>query len=196
MSLRSLFVSIAVLCAAPAVASAQASSEPPPDPRVGLFGGLGLHAGNMSCEGENCPSFRKGGGFDAHLGWAFSPKLGLLGDVYFLGSTEDNLTITQTIATIGVRYWVVPILWVQGGLGNAHATFNYDAGVFGNLESKTDDVPGLTLAAGLELLRSPRFSLDLELRAGWGFYKDDDNGDGMADTTGRNTSLGVGATWF
>jgi hypothetical protein len=193
MSTRSFVLSIAVLCAAPGVAAAQAHTEPPPDPRVGLFGGFGLHAGNMSCEGDNCPSFRKGGGFDGHIGWAFTPKIALIGDLYFLGSTEDNLTITQTFATIGVRAWLVPIIWVQGGLGNAHATFNYDAGIFGNIESRTDDVPGLVVAAGLELLRSPRFSLDLELRLGLGFYGDE--GDEQ-DTTGRNTSLGVGFTWF
>jgi hypothetical protein len=193
MSTRSLVLTIAVLCAAPRVAAAQATTEPPPDPRVGLFGGFGLHAGNMSCEGENCPSFRKGGGLDGHIGWAFTPKIALIGDLYFLGSTEDNLTITQTFATIGVRAWLVPIIWVQGGLGNAHATFDYDAGILGNFESHTDDVPGLVIAAGLELLRSPRFSLDLEVRAGFGFYGDE--GD-EADTTGRNTSLGVGFTWF
>jgi len=192
MSTRSLVLAIAVLCAAPAAAAAQSAPPPQPELREGLFGGFGLHAGNTSCEGDNCPSFRKAGGFDVHIGWAFNPSIGLIGDVYFLGSDEDNLTITQTIATIGVRYWIVPIIWLQAGLGNAHATFSYDAGVFGTIDSRTDDVPGLTLAAGLELLRTPRFSLDAELRVGFGFYGDED----AQDTTGRNASVGVGFTWF
>jgi hypothetical protein len=195
MSVRSLVLAAALL-SVPAVASAQgATNEPPPHPHVGLFGGFGLHAGNLQCSGENCNEFRKAGGFDARIGWGISEKLGVLFDLYLLTSKEDNLSITQTMATVGVRYWVVPILWLEGGVGAASASYRYDGPLGIQLEGHTDNVAAVQGAVGLELIKSKRFALDVELRGGYGFYGDEDNND-EPDNTGRSTSLGVGFTWF
>ncbi len=187
-------VAFALVIAAPTVAAAQPGSNPYLEPRIGLFGGFSLQAGNMECSGNNCNDFRKAGGFDAHVGWNFNPRLGMIFDVYVLTSKENNLQITQTIATIGVRYWLAPILWVQAGLGGARADFSYDAGVLGNFNASAQNAGGFTAAIGLELLRGRRFSLDVEGRLGWGFYGQDSNGN--PNNTGRNTSIGVGFTWF
>lgn len=180
---------------APRLAAAQPAPPPPPDPRLGLFGGFGLHAGNLSCEGTSCPDFREAGGISGHLGYAFSDRLGVVLDVWTMGSTENRLTIVHTISTLGVRYWVAPVIWLQGGLGHANARFRYDASVV-QLQHRTEDVPALMLGGGIELVRGKRFALDLQLRVGFGFYGEDDDGDGRADTTGRSASLAAGLTWF
>ena len=46
------------------------------------------------------------------------------------------------------------------------------------------------------MLKGKSFSLDIQLRAGMGFYDEDDDMDGSADQTGRSSSLGVGFTWY
>lgn len=187
---------ILALLAAPALAHAQSTSSPPMEARLGLFGGFSIQAGNMSCKGQNCNTWRKAGGGDGHVGYAFNQKLALIGDIYILTSKEDNLTITQTIATLGVRYWLVPIIWVQAGLGGADARFTYDAGIFGTYTAHSDNASGATIAAGLEVMRTPRFSLDVQARSAWGFYPGNSNDPNMPDDSGRNTSIGVGFTWF
>jgi hypothetical protein len=192
MSIRSLV--IVVFLAIPGVAAAQSASAPP-DARIGLFGGFSVQGGNMSCSGMNCNTFRKAGGADVHVGWAFGPHLALIGDVYALTSTEDSLTITQTIATVGLRYWVVPIFWLQAGVGGADARFTYSTAI-GNFSAHSNNAAGVTLAAGLELLRTKRFSLDIELRDGQGFYPGNSTDPNKPDDTGRNSSFGVGFTWF
>ena len=191
---RSLVLAAAIV-SVPAVASAQEGrGDPAPHPHVGLFGGFGLHAGNLQCSGE-CDGFRKAGGFDGRIGWGLSDKLGLVFDLYLLTSDEDNLALTQTIATVGVKFWLVPILWVEGGVGAASASYRY-TGPFGiTFSDHTDNVAAVQGAVGLELVKSRRFALDVELRGGYGFYGDEDNND-EPDSTGRSTSIGVGFTWF
>ena len=191
MSLRSLVLALA-LVSVPTIAAADPDDV---DPRVGLFGGFGIHAGNMSCSGKNCNTFRKAGGADVHIGWGFNDKLALIGDIYVLTSKEDNLSITQTLATIGVRYWVVPIFWVQGGLGGASAQFSYDAGILGTYNAHSDNAAAATVAAGFEVVKGRRFALDIEARLGYGFYPGNSTTN-EPDDTGRSTSLGVGFTWF
>jgi hypothetical protein len=195
MSVRSLVLAVTTIVSVPAVASAQGTSEPPPHPRQGVFGGFGLHAGNLSCEGDNCNDFFKAGGANAHVGWGFNGKLGLVFDLWGMTAKENDVTISQGFATIGVRYWVVPILWVQGGIGGAQASIKYD-GPFGiTFEDHTDGAAGVVGAVGIEVIKSKSFALDVQGRIGYGFYGDNDE-DGEPDNTGRSASLGVGFTWF
>jgi hypothetical protein len=193
MSTRLLVASLVLL--APSVAAGQRTTDPPPHPREGLFGGFALHAGNISCEGDRCEGFREAGGVSGHAGWGLSPTLGGVLDLWVMSSKEDRLTLTHVIASAGVRYWLVPILWIQGGLGLASASWRYDATLF-QLEDRTDNVPAIFAAVGLEVLQSPRFAIDVQLRLGYGFYDDDDDGDGRADQTARSASLAAGFTWF
>src|SRR5262245_40208790 len=166
MSFRSLVLTL-VLVSVPTVALAQENaSVPPQHPHVGLFGGFGLHAGNLSCEGNNCNEFRKAGGFDGHLGWGLNAKLGLVGDFYLMTSSEDNLDITQSIFTVGVRWWIVPILWVQAGVGGASASYHYDGPLGLQLEGHTDNVAAFAGAVGFEVLKGRKFALDIEGRFG------------------------------
>lgn len=195
MSTRSALLALA-LVSIPSVAAAQATSEPPPHPHLGVFGGFGLHAGEIACKGDVCDGVSEAGGLSGHLGWGLSPKLAIVGDLWVMAHTEDNLTLHQTMVTANVRFWVLPILWVQGGAGGASAGWRYKGPFGAQFEDTTENVPALSVGAGLELLKSKSFSLDLQLRLGLGFYDDDNDGDGEADQTGRSSSLAVGFTWY
>ena len=191
--MRSLFLAL-LLVTLPTAASADPTPATP-DPHVGLFGGFSLEAGNLQCSGDNCQHFYKAGGADGHIGWGLSRQVGILLDVWWLMGEEDNLEISQTLATVGVRYWPIPIVWIQAGLGGAQAAYRYK-GPFGlTFEDHTDGAAGFTAAVGVELIKGRHFALDVEGRIGFGFYGDN-NDDGQPDNTGRSTSLGVGFTWF
>ena len=41
-----------------------------------------------------------------------------------------------------------------------------------------------------------KFAVDLQARAGVGFYSEDDNGNGDPDVVGRNLGVGAAITWF
>ncbi len=177
----------------PSLASvASAQSEQPEHVRLGVFGGFGVHIGNISCEGQNCDEFREAVGLDLHAGYHFSPQLALIGDLWGMANTEDNLTLSQTFATVGVRAFPIRVLWLHAGVGVASARFKYDSAL-GQFETRTDNVPAILVGAGVEVIRGQRFAMDVQLRLGIGFYGDDGEEE---DTTGRSASLGVGFTWF
>ncbi len=186
MSTRSLLFA-AALVSIPTVAAAQAADKPP-DPRIGFFGGFGLYAGEISCDGPNCSGVRKAGGGEGHVGYAFSRKLGLIGDLWWMASSEDDVTITFINGSVGLRWWVAPIFWIQGGVGSGHASVRY-AGII-DIEGTSDSIPTGFLSVGLELVQSKRFALDVALRIAQGSETEGE------DTTGRMTGVGVGFTWF
>jgi len=170
------------------VPSIAAADPAPPQERHGLFGGVALQGGHISCDGPDCDGFGKAGGGDGHIGWMFKPNLGVMLDVWGMSSSRDNITVSYVSGTINLRYWVVPVLWVQGGLGSGHAEVHY----FG-LAARGDDVPVGLLAAGVELVKGKQWALDLELKVAQGGATDeDDNG----NTTGRMVGAGVGFTYF
>ncbi|MDX2092566.1 MAG: hypothetical protein SFX73_32175 [Kofleriaceae bacterium] len=190
MSRFSFVALLAFACLVPSAASAQRASG---DARLGFFGGFALHAGEIACEGDVCDGLWKAGGLSGNLGWGFSPKLKGVFDVWYMGHTEDDVTLHHTIATFNARYHVVPAFWIQGGLGVASAGWRYDGVI--NLEDRTENVAAIAFGAGLELVRRRSFALDLNLRVGVGLYDDNDNSidDGQ---TGRSSALGLGFTWF
>ncbi len=162
------------------------------NPRLGFFGGLGLHAGEISCSGDTCGGVREAGGIDGHVGYAFNDKLAIVGEVWAMsGREENNFTISYINSSVGVRYWVAPILWLQAGLGSGHARVKY-SGII-QAEGRSDNVATGMLAAGIEVLRSKRFALDVEVRIAQSASEDSD---GNQVSTGRMTGLGVGFTWF
>jgi hypothetical protein len=184
-------LALACTLGAAAAAGAQPAAQAPA-PRDGMLIGFGIGAGEISCEGDGCNDFTEAGGVEFHIGGMLTPRLALMFDLWVMGHTHDNLTITHTIATGAVRYWVVPRLWLQGGLGGASAAYRWD-GVFVNLEDRTETVPGVMIGAGYEVAASRTFAIDLQFRAGTGFYGEED---GRADLQAHNVWLGVGFTWF
>lgn len=194
--MRSIFACLAF--ASVAIATSPARAQPmgyeARHPRVGLELGAGLQAGNLFCESENnndCNGVTAAGGLDLQAGWFTSPRIGIVLDLWTMAHTENNFTIAQYINTVGIKIRLAPILYVQGGIGAAHASLSY-----GNLiASRSDDAFAIMGAVGLVLLRGHRFDLSIELRGGNGFYGDK-NHDGQADTVARNTGVGAQLTFF
>jgi hypothetical protein len=193
-AMRLIFASLAFATTAIATSPAFAQTYEERHPRVGLELGAGLQAGNLFCQSENnndCNGVDAAGGLDLQAGWFTSPRIGLVLDLWTMAHTENNFTIAQYINTVGVKIRLAPILYVQGGIGAAHASLSY-----GNLiASRSDDAFAIMGAVGLVLLRGHRFDLSVELRAGNGFYGDK-NHDGQADTVARNTGIGAQLTFF
>ena len=195
-SMRLLFASLTV--ATVAIATSPARAQPmgyeQRHPRVGLELGAGLQAGNLFCASENnndCNGVTAAGGLDLQGGWFTSPSVGIVLDLWTMAHTENNFTIAQYINTIGIKLRLAPILYVQGGIGAAHASLSY-----GNIiAGRSDDAFAVMGAIGLVLLRGHRFDLSIEARAGTGFYGDKNN-DGQADTQAKNTGIGAQLTFF
>jgi uncharacterized membrane protein YtjA (UPF0391 family) len=156
--------------------------------RHGLVLGGSLGVGSISCDGADCGDLNGAGALDLHVGGLIAPDMALLLDGWAMSHSDgDRATFTHAIVTAAFRYWIVPQLWVQGGVGLAEARWHYSRDIV-DFESRSDQVPAIMGAVGLEVLSSRTFALDLELRGGTGFFED--------DTRVRNVSLGVGVSWF
>jgi len=182
-----------------AIASAQPQPYEPPayqpaKVRKGITLGASLGVGELSCEDESangsgpCDGVTEAGSIDGHVGIMLSPRLAIMGDVWAMGHSENDLTMSQTITTAAAQLWLTPRLWIKGGLGFAHARFSYDTG-FVELESESDTVPAGIVGIGYELIHRPNFALDLALKAGTGIYRDD-------QTRAHNVAVTIGANWF
>jgi hypothetical protein len=187
-----------VLLAAPLSAAAQPGAPglvaPAPIPeRQGLELGLGVWGGNMQCESQNsrCDGFSAAGGGNLDVSYFFRPTLGVTFDAWAMAHTEDNLTLTHTIATLGIKWRPMPALTLHAGVGSAHASWDFG----GAFTARTDDAPAVMAAIAFDVIRARRWAVSVEGRVGTGFYGDDNN-DGMADITARNEALGAQLAFF
>ncbi len=187
---------LAALMAAAALTSAGvASAQPQParqlPHREGLIFGFGLGGGQMSCQSDQdiCNKTLEGSGsFDVHVGGMISPRLAIMGDAWVMYYTENNVTITHSITTVAAQYWLAPRLWIKGGVGAAVARAHY-RGILLSISDRTDSVPGVMAAIGYELLVGQRFAMDVKLKAGTGFYNDN-------QVRAKNAALILGFNWY
>lgn len=198
---------LAILCA-PALASAQGYGPGGPGyqgstvpggfhNRAGrLIFGFGLGLGGMSDNGsaittcDNCDFKPLAGEFDIHLGGMLSPRFGLMfegqANVQTIHSSffDGDTTLTQGAAMLAGQYWLIPQLWIKGGIGFANLQVD-DTFVTQDLGS------GIAVmgAIGIELLSARRFALDLQGRIIEGTY----NSGNDHVTSG---TIGIGLDWF
>jgi hypothetical protein len=151
------------------------------------FGG-GVGVGHITCEGADCGGVNTAGGLMLHVGGMLNPSVALLGDAWGMLHREDRATFSQGMLMGAVRWWPIQRFWIGGGVGIAVAEWKYDADVV-ELTNRSAVVPAGMLNAGIELISSRSFSLDVELRGGTGFY--DHN-----DVQIRNVMLGVAVNFF
>lgn len=159
--------------------------------RGGTFG-IGLGVGHIACEddeGNDCDGGDiEAGGLSLRAGTMIGPGAALVGEAWAMHHDEDSAELTQTMLTAQVRGWLAPRLWLQGGLGVARTTVNYDLGGGAELTGESDVVPALAGSVGVELVSDRSFALDLELKGGTGLYED--------DLRVYNASLGVGLSFY
>jgi len=177
---------------APAVAGAQGQTTPPA-PRQGLVVGFGLGGGHVELDCVDCGDVIEAASGDFHIGGMLTPRLALMFDGWSMVAQEDFLTASHTITTAAAQYWVLPRLWIKGGLGIAQARWRWD-GIFVDLEDETKVVPGMMLGAGYELLVKGSFALDVQLRYGTGFYSEEE--DDTFEVKAHNVAVQVGFNWY
>ena len=176
-----------ILCvASPALA------EPLP-PRQGLELGFGLWGGNLHCESEHgdCNAFAPASGLDFAAAYFFNESLAIAFDAWVMKHTENMLTVSQGISTLGVKWRPMPALTLQAGLGDAYTLFDFDGAFIG----RSGDAPAIMAAVALDVVRARRWAISIEARAGTCFYGDTDN-DGKADITAHSEALGARMTFF
>lgn len=197
---RVVFPAIALAVGLAGATSAHAQNlnqpPPPPGPRVGWELGVGLYGGEINCHNENgdfCEGVTEAGGIDLHVNYFFRPDLGAYFDVFPMVHSENNWTFTHNVVTAGVKWRPVPILTLTAGVGSAQARLRYETL---GLQAETDVVGAALFAAGLEVVRGRTWAIDVQARAGIGFYSEDKNGNGDPDIVGRNLGVGAAITWF
>jgi outer membrane protein with beta-barrel domain len=161
---------------------------PPPPPRrysvyrEGLVVGFALGGGGIS---GNCSIGYCGGAVSGefHIGGMINPRLALMLDVW--GNVRDvngtDSSFSQTFWTAALQFWPADILWLKGGLGISHVQVSDTFGPY-----QDDTALGLMLAAGVEVVQIGNMALDLQFRAGFGFY----------DPTLNNYAFLVGLSWY
>lgn len=204
--IKSLLV-LAILCA-PALAAAQGYYGPGGRaPRSSVPGGFhdrtgrltwgiavglgGMHDGGSaitSCTNCNFKPLAFEGDF--HLGGMLSPRFGLMFEGQVNGQTvqpdlrNGDTFVTQAAAMIAAQFWVIPQLWIKGGLGLANlrvddAFFTEDFGTGGAIMG----------AVGVELLSARNFALELQGRVIEGTYNS------LNDNVTSGT-IGFGINWY
>jgi hypothetical protein len=157
--------------------------------RDGFIIGIGAGVGHMQCDGIGCEELTEAGGVNIQLGAMIGPRFAIMGDAWVMAHRENRLTLTQGIASVGPQVWLLDRVWLRAGVGVARSGFNYDAEIV-DISNRTDFVPAATGALGFEIISTDDFALDLQLRAGAGFFHED------SDDRVQNYSVGVGANWY
>lgn len=202
---------LALVCFSSGYAVAQPSPPPPPPGpngaggpgpwttppettvRSGLMFGVGVGVGSLVADCDDCSDTFEAGGIDARIGYMITPRLAIMLDVWGMAHREDFLTVYQNINTIAARWWVTPALWLQGGVGNANAGYEWD-GIFVNVEDRTEKTAGVMFGFGYEFHVKPHFAIDVSFRYGTGFYDTTVGNDYVIE--GHSAQLGVGFNWF
>jgi hypothetical protein len=163
---------------------------PPPAYRSGFVIGGAIGVGGISS--NDCPACGGGFAWEGHIGGLLTPEFALMAD--FSGvvrAYDDTLGNTQTLSNslfaVAAQYWLLPRLWIKGGIGDAHidlTTTDYNGFVYG---SGSEDALGFLVAGGVELISARTFALDLQLRFMHGNY----SGEGAS-----NLGLLVGLNWY
>jgi len=161
---RLLVVGALLLAGAPAHAQGTATPRGPLDDHGGLLIGASLGAGAMVPAW--CRSCEPAGGVavDANIGGFVAPRLALIGDLSSVVSPQSDGRFSSTVAAAAVQYWLLPALWLRGGVGLArlHST-GFDG-------APGDSAPGISVALGHEIVHDGNISFDVRLHVTHGWY--------------------------
>lgn len=155
---------------------------------VGLgLGGLDTDSGVLDC--FECDYDPAAVGFNLHVGGMINPRLAILGEMWMQFQQIDAEGFGQgyqSMLLAAVQYWVMPQLWIKGGLGFAGLGVSYADGYADDLNSGA----AVMGAVGYELYSSPEMAVDLQLRLGAGSYNS-----GVEDRA-QTVMLSGGINWY
>jgi hypothetical protein len=169
---------------------------PPPPPPTGVIrsgfifgGGIGLGAISFT-DCSDCEVLG-GLGLQFHLGGMLAPNLALMFDgATVIHPLDDGDGSTSALASntgmAVLRGWISPIFWLEGGLGLGYMSLGDEYGTIAETRAGWGGLVG----AGLEIVQTPQFTIDLQLRITASRY---DYGDGVGVA---NTVLHVGFNFY
>jgi hypothetical protein len=166
--------------------------------RSGVIFGFSLGVGGISA--SNCGDLCGLSGLaEVHIGGMIAPQVALMGDFWeglhyfsndsYFGSGET----WNGVYTAALQYWPLYNVWLKGGLGFGRLQLNVDS-YYNGYSVNVDDETGFAfmLAAGIELVQSYNYALDLQLRYGNVAYGGGTNGAGDLSMY----ALMIGFNWY
>ncbi len=181
---------------------------PPPPPmaphgvyRAGVVYGFSVGLGAIGASnyaGASCGDACGGAGLlEAHLGGMIAPRTALMFEVWgadhpWSDAAGNSHETFNSFITAAAQFWLNDILWLKGGLGLAYYHDTINDTYYGYSAVTTSDSGfGIFGAAGVEVLQSYNFALDIQGRIGSGFYSQYGNGFSV-----QNYALMVGFNWY
>ncbi len=181
-----------LLALAPRGASAQEADEEVRSSFM-LGGGLGFGGMSFNVDGNEEASYNDATGLQLAFGGMLSPRLALGIDLTALLARDDmgpdELRVYERAIGAWIRYWVIPRLWLEGGIASVRAGASSDYE-----DLPTYDGAQMHGAVGFEVLHQLHWSIDVSLRlaaAGYG-----DEGDLGGSFTSQSAALLVGFAWY
>jgi len=160
---------------------------------IGLGGMSSSNQGDIGC--PSCDWNPVAGEADFHVGGMLSPQFALLFELQLNAQTidqvnqgEGTVTLSQGVAMIAGQYWVTPHLWIKGGIGAAHLSYDFND-AYQTQSEPIDNGAALMAGAGYEVYATREFAVDLQARIIEGTYK------GIDDQITSGT-VGVGFNWY
>jgi hypothetical protein len=139
---------------------------------------------------DNCNFNPLAGEGDLHIGGVINPRLALMlelqGNIQTIHSDGLNgdTTLSQGAAMFAAQVWLLPVLWIKGGLG--FAQLQADNAFFTSDLGSGFAVMG---AIGIELMSARNFAFELQGRIIEGTYNSGD--DHLTSGT-----VGIGINWY
>jgi hypothetical protein len=159
---------------------------PPPPPRGVYRSGLvvGFALGGGAITANDCATCGGGaGGLEGHIGGMLNPRLAVLAEGWFLARDVGGATLTNSVFTGALQFWLADQFWIKGGIGGGtiNLSDNNNGGAVG------ESAFAVSGAAGLEIVQWFNFALDLQFRLAHVAY----SGGGA-----NNIAFMVGFNWY
>jgi hypothetical protein len=155
--------------------------------REGFLVGFSLGAGDLSP--DSCRDCGLGVGADFHIGAMASREVAVMLEAAGVGRGD----VTHGMLGVAAQWWPDPVgrFWVKGGVGIGSFDRDNDSifdPAFDTLDGGNDYVyPTVFGSGGVEVVRSGRFTIDIQLRGAATRQRGD---------WGSSVSVNVGLNWY
>src|SRR5262245_34148280 len=104
---------------------------------------VALGGAKLGCEtdaGRDCDGAGPvdAGSVTGQLGLRVAPSVAIVGHAQVASHEDDGVTVSQTVLAGAVRAWLVPRLWLEGGVGVARSSIE-----FMDVERHSDTAPAI-----------------------------------------------------